>query len=727
MLQNSSQIINTSVISIIFDESQQNEILYFASSGGMLQIIDLSNKKPTQQINLISLAYVWNFSTNQLELYLAFTKDQGNQIQIIQNYIITFCSFQLNIYSLSDEISLVTYIKRKLSNDQITDYQIINNNIILIFFIQKYEVFLLQNYSSSIIFQQQFDYPRYLGSIYIPETNILKLYGLHQLGVFENNLSISLYDNDEQFDCSTIISDSDISQLNRKISNISPKQNMIYTTLGSSTTQSSGGALYFENIGSTQLYFEGQTKVIQNQALIGGGLRIFQTNSGKIILPSGFPFENNIKQNYADIFGDNCATYLQKAIIQNFNPQDSQNNYLFTFHLDNSNIPISYKKNYFSQIDINQFQSGGQLSLKIFLVDNYNRYLSFSLQKLLNDQYPEDISNELKSIQITINNLNTKQTQLIGERILNYNQYDSDSQSFTLTGLEIQGVLSSLQYFSIESSIQANSQIQQPILLSISFRECQLGEIIEEQNNKIMSCRFCQEGKYSLVDPNFLFKQSQIAQSKIQNQCNNCPNSAIECQGSFISLKNGYWRQNNQTDEIVECDPQIGSCQSENPSSINYCTEGYIGPICQQCDNIGQVWKGKRYQQSMKSGHCQECYQVTSYNMNITASKLNLLQGSQQTDVNENGYSEILKSAKKRVLSSPHSPNNQSSFRKHTQSNFKLLSFNYNTEDYNTNLKNDFIIEANKNQISEEVEAKNQKIYNFYAKSSALNSKQLNI
>ncbi|EWS74130.1 hypothetical protein TTHERM_002653365 (macronuclear) [Tetrahymena thermophila SB210] len=764
MFQNNNQIINTSVISIIFDESQQNEILYFASSGGMLQIIDLSNKKPTQQINLISLV------------------NEDPQI-ILKEFIIDFT------------------------------------------------------------------YSRYLGSIYFPESNILKLYGLHQLGVFENNLSISLYDNDEQFDCSNIISDSDISQLNRKISNISPKQNMIYTTLGSSTTQSSGGALYFENIGSTQLYFDGQTKVIQNQALIGGGLRIFQTKPGKSILPSGFPFENNIKQNYADIFGDNCATYLQKAIIQNFNPQDSKNNYLFTFHLDDSNVTSNYKKNYISQIDIDQFQSGGQLSLKIFLVDSFNRYLSFSLQKLLSDQYPEDISNELKSIQITINNLNTKQTQLIGERILNYNQYDSDSQSFTLTGLEIQGVLSSLEYFSIESSIQANSQIQQPILLSISFRECELCEIIEEQNNQIMSCRICQEGKYSLVDPNFLFKQSQIAQSKIQNQCNNCPNSAIECQGSFISLKNGYWRQNNQTDEIVDCDPQIGSCQAENPSSINYCTEGYIGPICQQCDNIGEIWNGIRYQQSTKRGYCQKCYQEsivtyflfttfvfisqfkytqtcyylrkmkllpiskssindysgfyikiiinyyqlssllipqpqilpvnfnilnevlgqtsrqlslgiecmvsvdkiknqskrsndqmnvkqstlmviimesqrqTTHNINITASKLNSLQGTLQTDMNENGYSEILKLTNKKVHPFFRNPDNQFSFQKHYHSNFKQLSYSYNTDESNINIKTDFIVEENKNKTDEELQIKNLKNYNFYAKSSEINSK----
>ncbi|KAL4484401.1 hypothetical protein ABPG74_019578, partial [Tetrahymena malaccensis] len=149
--QNNIQIINTSIISIVFDESQQNQILYFVSNGGMLQIFDVLNKKPIQQINLVSL--------------------------------------------VNEEPSII--LKE---------------------------------------FTIDFTYSRYLGSIYNQESNILTLYGLHQTGVFENNFSISLYDNDQQFECSIVISDKDISQLNRKISNISPKQNVIYTTLGTSTT-----------------------------------------------------------------------------------------------------------------------------------------------------------------------------------------------------------------------------------------------------------------------------------------------------------------------------------------------------------------------------------------------------------------------------------------------------------------------------------------------------------
>ncbi|KAL4510913.1 hypothetical protein ABPG73_007991 [Tetrahymena malaccensis] len=348
--QNNIQIINTSIISIVFDESQQNQILYFVSNGGMLQIFDVLNKKPIQQINLVSLvneepsiilkeftidftysryiyhfngqkkAYVWNFSTNYIEKYLAFTKDQGNRLQIIQNYIITFSTIQLNIYSLSEEISLITFIKRDQSKDQITDYKVINNNIILVFFIQKYEVFLLQNNTNSLIYQQQFNYPRYLGSIYNQESNILTLYGLHQTGVFENNFSISLYDNDQQFECSIVISDKDISQLNRKISNISPKQNVIYTTLGTSTTNQQN----WQNL----IYLQ-----LTNDQFLGVNEYIYQNQ----ITNSKYLFYPQISNNNLTI-NNQTFNYYQETTLQMFN-------YNLIFQTDDQQTLITLNQN----------------------------------------------------------------------------------------------------------------------------------------------------------------------------------------------------------------------------------------------------------------------------------------------------------------------------------------------------------------------------------------------
>ncbi|KAL4507322.1 hypothetical protein ABPG73_012010 [Tetrahymena malaccensis] len=264
-IKNNNQL-NSAIISITFDIYKgQKQTAYFASNGGILLVVDIVNKKIIQEINLIELvyedpssilsqftldqtysryififngqkkAYVWNFYNNKQEQYLILTKDQGNKIQIIQNYLITFCTFQLNIYIISDQISLLTIIKRNLSNDQITDYQVINSTIIIIFFIQKYEVYLLQGNNSNIILQQIYQYPRYLGYIFNQLDNNFKLYGLHQKGVFEDNFNLSMYYQSDQTECSIIINDEDISLQNQKISSIIPKQNLLNTKYGSST------------------------------------------------------------------------------------------------------------------------------------------------------------------------------------------------------------------------------------------------------------------------------------------------------------------------------------------------------------------------------------------------------------------------------------------------------------------------------------------------------------
>ncbi|KAL4454120.1 hypothetical protein ABPG73_009937 [Tetrahymena malaccensis] len=84
--------------------------------------------------------------------------------------------------------------------------------------------------------------------------------------------------------------------------------------------------------------------------------------------------------------------------------------------------------------------------------------------------------------------------------------------------------------------------------------------------------------------------------------------SASNCQGDQIILKQGYWRLNDNTDTIVQCNqlkPEI--CDSNSTKSINGCVEGHIGPLCETCDNFGDVWKGKTYSLSFADYACSEC------------------------------------------------------------------------------------------------------------------------
>ncbi|KAL4474244.1 hypothetical protein ABPG72_011153 [Tetrahymena utriculariae] len=367
--------------------------------------------------------------------------------------------------------------------------------------------------------------------------------------------------------------------------------------------QSCGGALYFQNIASCKVVFGQMTVIKNNKALIGGGLRIVQTDQKPIKLPAQFPFSNNVFQNIADIYGKDSASYLQNMIIENIDEESIE---LFKFSSNQADVPYEFQNQFSRYAELREFRSGEKINFKVYLADNENRYLNFSKENLQNGKYPDEIDSELKNIQIQIYGLESNKTLINGPQIINYLQYNTSTQAYEIKGLQVLGSLKYNGFFSINSNILTTSINKKPTLLSIDFRNCKVGEVIQQINEQIFICNQCLEGTYQIIDPQTLFQQS-INEKKDLNRCINCPESAITCKGNVIELKNGFWRQNNYTDEIIACDPIINSCQAQNPNSIDYCLEGYLGPICEQCDILGEVWKENRYSESISKGVCQIC------------------------------------------------------------------------------------------------------------------------
>ncbi|EAR88392.3 hypothetical protein TTHERM_00813090 (macronuclear) [Tetrahymena thermophila SB210] len=145
------------------------------------------------------------------------------------------------------------------------------------------------------------------------------------------------------------------------------------------TAKSSGGALFLENIANCLVLFDSQTIIKNNRAFIGGGLRIVQTDQKKLLLPQNFPFSKNIFDNVAEIYGDDSTSYLQNIIIQN---NDYTNEELFIFYKDQSNVPKKFQNDFSRYAEMRQFRSGGLINFKMYIVDEQNRYLSFSKDKL---------------------------------------------------------------------------------------------------------------------------------------------------------------------------------------------------------------------------------------------------------------------------------------------------------------------------------------------------------
>jgi len=54
----------------------------------------------------------------------------------------------------------------------------------------------------------------------------------------------------------------------------------------------------------------------------------------------------------------------------------------------------------------------------------------------------------------------------------------------------------------------------------------------------------------------------------------------------FFKISNR--RESNMTDVIVYCDSDYHSCTGT--ADKGYCAQGYIGPLCETCDNNGKMW-----------------------------------------------------------------------------------------------------------------------------------------
>ncbi|EAS07718.2 transmembrane protein, putative (macronuclear) [Tetrahymena thermophila SB210] len=392
----------------------------------------------------------------------------------------------------------------------------------------------------------------------------------------------------------------------------------------------SGGSIYLNNI--NQFTIDSYSSITNSSASIGGAIRIINLD---VNLWKKYLLNCLMQYNFAEIYGNNIGTLPQVFQVQQLDPLTETQNYIKIYEGILNNIQKS--------INFSNQQSGGLFQLKIQLLDDDRRPLSVNQTKYKNNIYEQTVMQELNSyfIQVEINQNATSQTkensfiELKGQSLIGIKQYDEITKMFSFESL----TLTSLPLVSISSvSIQFNFNslgysVNVPTL--VSFRPCKQGEILASSQTQIdsesinqsyitlISCQECTQGMYSLSDPQVDYSQYlQNNDIKIINSqvCKQCPNFVSNCFGNQMTLEDGYWRSNNQTDEILQCNFMNPDICSEQVDSINGCIEGYLGPICEKCDTIGQVW-GKRYSQSFQQFQCQECsnefYQKTIISVSV--------------------------------------------------------------------------------------------------------------
>ncbi|EWS76297.1 transmembrane protein, putative (macronuclear) [Tetrahymena thermophila SB210] len=611
---------------LVIDNQSQKNIsfsgLIGAKNVSSMNIFNLVIKNSQVSV-LTNIIDVENLTVNNLQIIncSSINSNQGiyllNIIGVINNNlsdIIIQNNFNL-LFIFTTNVIQENSVQKNLQNDQIilNNIQIINNQIL---YSDSESLVQIKNTLSFII---NIIYQFNQGNISVNESFKLKIQdSFFQQNKCLNGGALSIYSSQE----------------------IILLQN---TTFFQNQAIASGGAIYIENT-NAQIFMDDKVMILHNQALIGGGLRLFNKQSNYPQQLNKY-YQYQIFNNSAELYGKNFASFIQSATIGVF--YNETTNIINANNNDNSQSQIEYniilpekmgiadQQKYQKILQIFKFQSGGEVSLFIKLIDSEGTYLNFSLLKFQQNTYPTSIIEELNIIQFKIQPITLDQNVVIGgHNIITIQNFDEKNNQFVFNQIKISSMPNQTTYLTINlNTLQSTAML--PIQLQIYMRVCLIGEVVQIIGNNIYSCYSCPSGQFSLTDPtqdqfwhNNISKENKIQQTN-QNlnktECQKCPDSTSICQNNTIILKQGYWRKNQNSSEIIQCSSIFNACNNEDQTSKYGCLRGYIGPTCRSCDINGQVWDGEKYSQSYYNQmKCNLCSTI-KFNIIVTSIAILLL------------------------------------------------------------------------------------------------------
>ncbi|KAL4505600.1 hypothetical protein ABPG73_004485 [Tetrahymena malaccensis] len=316
--------------------------------------------------------------------------------------------------------------------------------------------------------------------------------------------------------------------------------------------QGNGGAIYYKGIDQKTSIKITNSNFFFNFALIGGAI---YSESGQAV--QNLNTKNNFVHNIAQSFSKNTFQYPHHMVAL-YNENQLKNNTFIHYSGKFENklsIQFMTKENeYFEEFPVS-------MSLKIILNDTQNAYLSSSqiTQKSGNFQLNQLALNGIFGL--------TVQLTFISE-VIKSPIYDQDTDEI----------------------ISYNTNQNKFDLIVQFAQSCELG-YQHVQNQKFDFCQRCD-------NPFFNYAPG--------SKCMKCPTYGV-CDGGMIFLQKGYWRLNLTSSDIYECNNQVNSCngdvdifQSEGKitrdQDIRYCYQGFLGPLCSDCDVYGKFWNNSYVQ-----------------------------------------------------------------------------------------------------------------------------------
>ncbi|EAR95617.3 transmembrane protein, putative (macronuclear) [Tetrahymena thermophila SB210] len=397
------------------------------------------------------------------------------------------------------------------------------------------------------------------------------------------------------------------------------------STFSQNTAYGSGGALMLD---SSDIQVQG-TKFMQNQAGHGGAIRyiglvprfLLQIHPSDLRATKDVNGFWNIKGNYYQ----NNVGYIIGPDISNvftiISPTVNTTNFNFETMVPDSPNEKNYLPDHLVyQYRFSNFRSGeSNFQFGIVLYDTLSQTINPSYSSILPSGFKlsQEVLDEINSINVKIQEINSiakieEQTISIdGSTIVDYRQSKNNSfYGAQLDSISISGVPGKTGSFCLAfnglSRINPTNYFVQSECINffVEFRKCVRGEVYLPRcgNCIINQCDICANGTYSLIDP----------QPNSGLQCKPCQTQySSNCYSDQLTVLPGYWRTNALSDEFYQCDAKYNSCNGNQTS--NYCAEGFIGALCQSCDQTGSVWNTRYGLTSLYSTlTCQKCSQMAS-------------------------------------------------------------------------------------------------------------------
>ncbi|KAL4450252.1 hypothetical protein ABPG74_008958 [Tetrahymena malaccensis] len=393
--------------------------------------VDQNNKRFFVNFYAEKKVGIWNMQNFAFIQYLIFPDDQWKKIILSNDFIILYCSFQINVHD-SQDYSYIAKARRYYRKDQITDLKLINQNILVSVFTTRIEILLIDKSQKQIILQDaitlQSSFLIYSGVNSI--SNQLLLIGTSQNSIFEKRFSLSLLQTQNQLVSISTKQQSCYSQL--LFSNQANLQNQ-YTNIYNSNNPNlhySLSVLLYNEIRSLYSINQSKTSVVmrpQSSANNQLNIRIisfnninfdvqlqgfdlkFQeqgqqistnANSSRIVFQDITIQQQNITEQTSLVFKDKNLVSLQNIMVKNVNITGSSSRILSTQSQASSFIFI---------------QNTASVLIQNFVIDNIN---------FIHSQGKFLIANQVTNI--TINNL-----------IIQNSQFDSIFEMFQVDQLQI--------------------------------------------------------------------------------------------------------------------------------------------------------------------------------------------------------------------------------------------------------------------------------------------------